>query len=266
MKDEKRFLADVGIKNLPLPVRVTSKAHPEGVLTIADISIHARIMHEFEPQWIDTFIQIAHRHRENIGATTLRANIREYLKQLKASVVRIDFDYPYFIEKHTPVSKEPCLVKYSCTFAARISLVQDPKITFKIGVPAITTFPASYLWPEQHPFAQLSILTIKVESAKDVFPEDIVDIVDRHALSPVYSFLTVEDQAFIIKKAHTEKMSSVALVDDVREELSRMRGLTYFSVQCSNYGMLHPYITVLGTEKSIWIPYTETDIDAAELL
>ena len=29
---------------------------------------------------------------------------------------------------------------------------------------------------------------------EDVFPEDLVDLVDRHALAPVYSFLTEADQ------------------------------------------------------------------------
>lgn len=75
MKQEKRFLVDVGMNDLPFPIRAASKVAPEGQATIATISISARIMHEFEPRWIDRFIQIVHQHRDRIGTKTLRTNI-----------------------------------------------------------------------------------------------------------------------------------------------------------------------------------------------
>jgi hypothetical protein len=99
MTEDKRFLVDVGMKNLPFPMKVLSKANPDGQQTVANISISARIMHEFEARWIDTFIGVLHQHRERIGTKTLRSNIADYVAKLSASRVNIDFDYPFFIEK-----------------------------------------------------------------------------------------------------------------------------------------------------------------------
>ena len=82
MTEEKRFLVDVGMKNLPFPMKVLSKANPDGQQTIANISISARIMHEFEAKWIDAFIGVLHQHREKIGTKTLRANIADYVTKL----------------------------------------------------------------------------------------------------------------------------------------------------------------------------------------
>ena len=86
---------------------------------------------------------------------------------------------PIFIEKLTPVSKEKCLVRYLCTYSPKISYIEEiPKITFKIRIPVITTYPGSAQktwWT----IAQLSIVAIEVESSKDIFPEDIVEIVDK---------------------------------------------------------------------------------------
>ena len=101
MPEQKRFLVDVGIKDLPLPIRAPSKVLPDGQATIANISVSARIMHEFEARWIDRFIQILHAHREEIGTRALQAVISDCLQALRAAVVRIDVDYPYFIEKTT---------------------------------------------------------------------------------------------------------------------------------------------------------------------
>jgi hypothetical protein len=77
MAENRRFLVDVGIKDLPFPMRVVSKVDPEGQHTIANISVSARIMREFDARWIDKFIQIVHRHKDRIGTRTLSENIIE---------------------------------------------------------------------------------------------------------------------------------------------------------------------------------------------
>lgn len=257
METEKRFLVDVGMADLPFPVKVISDKNPEGQQTIAKISISARIMKEFEAKWIDKFIKIAHSHMDKIGTKTLRTNILDYLDDLNASMVKIDFDYPFFAEKLTPVSNEKCLVNYQCMYSSKASRVEkEPKIIFKISIPALTTYPVSDIKQKSSLFAQASIVDVEIESGKDIFPEELIEIVDRHALSPVYSFLTEEDQKFLINKLHTEKKTSVVMLDEIKEELSLKKDIAWYRLRCSNYGILHSYHTIISTEKSIWVPYT----------
>ena len=260
MNTEKRFLVDVGMKDLPFPIRALSKADPDGQATVASISIEARIMHDFEAAWIDRFIQVVHSHREHIGSRTLRQNLGDYVKALKADVVRVTFDYPFFIEKVTPVSKEKCLVKYSCSYAAKVpSLEGKPKVFFKVAVPCITTYPMPGDEQGNGLFGQLSTVVIETESVTDVYPEDLVALVDRHALVPLYSYLTLEDQRMIIGKVHSERKTSVMMVDGIKSELSQDRSLSFYSVRCMNFGMLHSYSTVIGTEKNLWVPFSGMD-------
>jgi GTP cyclohydrolase FolE2 len=238
-------------------MRVISRVDLDGQATIANISIEARIMHEFEAHWIDRFIQIVHEHRERIGCKTLRVNILDYLRELNATAVRIDFDYPFFVEKLTPISKEKCLVRYPCTYSARASTVEDqPKILFGMRIPVVTTYPGST--PEQSGglFGQLSIISIETESRQDVYPEDLVELTDQHALSPVYSYLSQEDQAHLIQKIHSEMKTSVAMTDEIRRALARRREIDHYKVRCSNFGMLHSYSTVISTERSRWVPFS----------
>jgi GTP cyclohydrolase I len=260
MSEEKRFLTDVGIRDLPFPVEVSSKARPDGQPTVANISIRARIIQEFESRWIDKFIQIIHQHRERIGTKTLTTNITDYLKELEAKSVRIDFDYPFFVEKTTPVSKQKCMVRYLCTFSAKTSLLAEkPKVIFRMEVPVVTTYPGSVSDKEGGLFGQLSVVVVEVEPDREVYPEEIMDLVDRHALSPIYSFLSEADQDHLIQKIHSEKKSSVVTVDEIKEELSKDPDLVWYSVRCSNYGMLHTYSTVIKTEKNMWFPDEETN-------
>ncbi len=257
MQKEKRFLMDVGMRDLPFPMRVLSKADANGQLTVANISIAARIMGEFEAQWIDKFIRIVHEHRDKIGAKTLRVNVMDYLRELNASMVKVDFDYPFFIEKLTPVSQEKCLVRYLCAYSAKATQIEkEPKIIHMMNIPAITTYPASFSDAPGGLFGQLSMLTIETQSRKDIYPEDLVAIVDQHAVAPVYSYLSSEDQQYIIKKVHSESRSSVVVTDEIKNELARNRDIEWYAVRCANFGMLHSYSTLISTEKSMWVPFS----------
>ena len=121
-------------------------------------------------------------------------------------------------------------------------------------LPCITTYPASSLAGAGGLFGQLSIFDIEVESDGDVYPEELVDIVDRHAVAPLYSFLTEEDQTFIIDKVHSIEKTSVVVTDEVKDELAQDRAISSYAVRCSNFGMLRPYSTFLATEKNKWVP------------
>ncbi len=260
MKMDKRFLVEVGMKDLPFPMRVQSKADPEGQATVASIDIRARIMREFEARWIDTFIQVLHQHRERIGTRTLRTNILDYLKKLKADMVRVDFRYPFFAAKETPVSREKCLVCYRCTYSVKVAAADaHPKTFFAIEIPVITTYPGSSDRVPGGLFGQLSLVEIEVESEKEVYPEDLVELTDRQALAPVYSYLTPEDQLAIITRVHSEAKTSVAMADGIRAELARRKSIHWYSVRVANFGMLHSYSTVIQTEKSMWVPFSGGD-------
>ncbi len=253
MSSDKRYLVDVELKNLPFPVIVESRSDKKGQNTVAHISVKARITREFEASCVNQIIKILHQHKDNIGPGQLSTNILDYMITLDAAMVQIDLKYPYFMEKVTPASKEKCLMSYTCTYSLKKTTAAQPKILFKIEVPAITSYPFSHT-EEKYLFGQLTLVTVEVESSEHIFAENIVDTVDKHALAPVYSFLDEADEEFLINKIHSQKIDSVVLADEIKNEISESAGIDWCSVKCSNYGMLHPYSTLVSTEKNMWFP------------
>jgi GTP cyclohydrolase I len=238
-------------------MRVASRQNPRGQPTVASISATARIIHDFQAQWIHRFVQILHSHGKSIGTGTLRENIFDYLHELDATMVKISFCYPFFMTKTTPRSEQECIVRYNCTYSAKVTATSESaKILLKVEVPALTTDPASTPNERRGLFAQLSKVQLEVQPHNEVYPEDLVDVVDRHCLAPVYSFLTQADQAAIIRQVHSTRRSSVVMVDAVKEELARNSSVEWYSVACENLSMLNCYGTIVGTEKDIWIPST----------
>jgi GTP cyclohydrolase IB len=261
MSSEKHFLVDVGMRDLPYPIHAMSRENPNGQPTVATINISARILQEFEARWINKFIKIVHQHRDYIGTNTIGKNILDYLDEMKATYIKGGFEFPFFMEKRTPIDKEKCLVRYLCRFQAEASKVdREAKTRFHIEIPVITTSPASLPNVEGGLFGQLTLVNVEIETRKDIYPEDIIDLVDRHALAPVYSYLSEEEQMELIQKIHSKQVSSVTLANKVKEELSANKDYQWFSVQCANFNMLHSYNTVIGTEKSMWVPMS-TSVD-----
>ena len=73
--------------------------------------------------------------------------------------------------------------------------------------------------------------------------------------------MTEEDQNYLIKKAHSENKPSVLVVGGIKEELAHNENIEWYSVSSANYGMLHSYSTVIGTEKSMWVPFSGYESD-----
>ena len=53
--------------------------------------------------------------------------------------------------------------------------------------------------------------------------------------------------------------TSVEVIDEVKAELASRRQVDWYAVRCANHGMLHSYSTVIGTEKSSWVPFSGYD-------
>jgi hypothetical protein len=83
-----------------------------------------------------------------------------------------------------------------------------------------------------------------------------VEIIDDHALSSIYSFLSQDDQTYLIQRIHSEKKSSVVLTDKIKSDLGCNPAIEWHAVRWANYGRLHSYNTVIGTVKSYWVPFS----------
>lgn len=257
MAQQQRVMEDVGMSNLEFPIKVLSGRDIQGQATVAHIAVNARIVQAFEARWIDRFIQVLHRHQGVVGAGALQDQALDYLHELDARSVCVAYDFPYFIEKTTPVSQEKCLVRYRCAYELRVhALSREPTVIFRIEVPVVTTYPGSSREKPGGLFGQLSRISLEVMARRDIYPEDLVEMVDRHGLAPLYSYLTEDDQQHIIERIHAEDRNSVVVVDAIKQELARRRDIEWYAVRSANYGMLHSYSTMVGLEKSPWIPFS----------
>jgi GTP cyclohydrolase IB len=240
-------LLEVGVTDLPYPVRVPSRADPQGQPTVARVSIEASVAREFEADWVDRLLQVLHAHRERISAGALKQDIGAYLEALHAEMVEVSLEYPFFVEKRTPRTGQKCLVKYDCRYCVvALSPGVAPRVFFKIAVPCITTGPSPDGRRRGASIGQVSTVTLETESQRDVYPEDLVALVDRNALAPLYSFLGPEDRDDVLRRIRTQRRTSVEMVERVRGELAADPGLGFYSVRCLDSSFLRSYRTLIS--------------------
>ena len=53
----------------------------------------------------------------------------------------------------------------------------------------------------------------------------------------------------------------MVVVDEIKGDLAHDGRIAWYSVSSANYGMLHSYNTVIGTEKSMWVPFSGYESD-----
>ena len=99
MNDEKRFLAEVGIRDVRLPIKVPSRNNPDGQRTVGSANIQARIMREFEPAWIDRFIQILHHSKRELGIENMRSSCTNARKHSKLSLLPLKSSTPFLSKR-----------------------------------------------------------------------------------------------------------------------------------------------------------------------
>ncbi len=48
----------------------------------------------------------------------------------------------------------------------------------------------------------------------------------------------------------------MVMINEIKNELVRHKAIGWYSIRCANSGMLHSYNTLIGTEKSYWVPFS----------
>ena len=122
MNEEGRFLVEVGIRDVRLPVSVPSRNKPGGQSTIGAVSINARVNKNVEAAWIDRFIQILHRSKREVGIDNMRSIVQECRKAFQAEFVQIEIDYP--------VSGSGCAFS-TFQLRRRKGCLSPPKVSFR---------------------------------------------------------------------------------------------------------------------------------------
>ncbi|GHV84672.1 GTP cyclohydrolase FolE2 [Spirochaetia bacterium] len=255
-------LTKVGVKGLLYPVTVLDKVK-KVQHTTARADLFADLPRHFKGTHMSRFVEIFHRHRQDLSMPRFLEMLEEIISSLEAESAWGVLEFPYFLEKNAPVSRLPGIVSYICRYQGRVDrpntantktstagLKIGRHFTVSVAVPVTTVCPCSKAISDRGAHNQRGIVTVEVELGPFFWIEDIIEIVEKAASSPVYSILKREDEKQITEAAYDNPQFVEDLVRDVYIEVRKLGAFPRFSVEAENFESIHNHSAFARAEYS----------------
>jgi GTP cyclohydrolase IB len=228
----------VGVRDIEYPIVVMDRAR-ESQPTVARISMFVNLPRIFRGTHMSRFIDILDRHRGQITMPMLKSILMDMKRELQAESSHIEILFPYFIERLAPVSRKSGLMSYQCGFFASMDDANSFDQHFQVKVPVLNLCPCSKEISSYGAHNQRSIVTVRICSRKLVWLEDVIDLAERCASSPVYSLLKREDEKYITEHAYENPRFVEDVVREIASQLNQWARCLWYEVESENFESIH---------------------------
>ncbi|MCB1228538.1 MAG: GTP cyclohydrolase I FolE2, partial [Verrucomicrobiales bacterium] len=184
------------------------------------------------------FVQVLHAHGQELTVANAAAIPRELLDRLHAEKAHLELTFPYFRSKPAPVTHTRGLLDYQVTFAIDATRQQqDFQVT--VAVPVTTLCPCSKAISLRGAHNQRGIVTLAVRFTTPVWIEDLIELIERSASSPLYSILKRPDEKFVTEAAYDNPVFVEDLVRNVAVQANQHAQITWYRVEAENFESIH---------------------------
>ncbi len=229
----------VGIRNLRYPIKVLDKV--KGLqATIGEFNLYVDLPSHFKGTHMSRFIEVLNEFKEEINIKNIHQILAKLKKKLNAQSAHLEVFFPYFIEKKAPITGIPSLMEYQAFMKAE--LVKGKKdLIIGVKVPVMTLCPCSKSISRYGAHNQRGSITIGVRFNKFLWLEELIEIAERCASSPVYPLLKRADEKFVTERSYENPKFVEDVVRDVAMELMKRKEIYWFQVEVENMESIHSH-------------------------
>lgn len=242
-------LQKVGVKGVKYPVTVLDR-NKKTQNTTACVDLFVNLPHHFKGTHMSRFIQIFHRHHENLTMNHFLEMLEEIRLKLSAQKAFGRMSFPFFMEKSAPVSGEKGIMSYNCTYEGEVS-ENGRQFFVSVEVPVTTVCPCSKAISEYGAHNQRGIVKVKLLYSEFFWIEDIIAMIEACASNGLYSLLKRQDEKFVTEHAYENPRFVEDVVREVYLGLKNFpleKPFKWFSVECTNAESIHNHDAYAYTE------------------
>jgi len=225
----------VGIKDLNWPIVVMDKENKTQT-TIAKITAAAELKGDMRGTHMSRFIE-AIDELNVVGPKEIEKLLDRIKEKLDSQKAYVRFDFPYFINKRTPVTGTLAPLKVDCYFEAE----KGEKFDLKVGVivPVHTLCPCSKEISEYGAHNQRAYVTIEVKMRRFMWIEELVEIAESSASCPLYSILKRPDEKWVTERAYQNPKFVEDLLREVVVKISSDKRIKWYKVFVESIESIH---------------------------
>lgn len=233
------YLHRVGIRNLDYPVTVMDRANGYQD-TVAKISMYVDLPVEYRGTHMSRFVEVLNRYRLGIDPQIIKDMLEEMRIILRAEIATVEIEFPYFILKNAPISHQKSFLKYLCRFEAHKTADTYDFVT-SVKIPVTTLCPCSKEISDRGAHNQRANIWIHVRYKKLVWLEELIDIAENSASSPVYSLLKRPDEKFLTEFAYDHPRFVEDVAREVALKLNHDERILWYKVEVESFESIHDH-------------------------
>lgn len=241
----------VGINKIDLPLIVQRKNSSDQVVS-AQARACVSLPRNYKGTHMSRFVEVLNEwSNKNLLGVDIKGCLEKILKKLNAKSGELKFKFKYYIDKKSPVTKMSAPMSYDCSFEGRIDN-GDYKFILGVKVPVTTLCPCSKEISQYGAHNQRAIVSVKIsyDESEQIWIEDLVEMIENCASSPVYSLLKRQDEKYVTEHAYENPKFVEDLLRDVIVKLRNDDIIREFEVECEAMESIHNH--------SAWAYQTET--------
>lgn len=249
-------LDQVGVTGLRYPISVWDREHAKQD-TIAEISMSVALPSHLKGTHLSRFIEILDTHAGELTQRTIPTVLADLQQRLDSPTAHLRVTFPYFLARSAPVSGATALMDYTCAFTATAHQ-NTTRFRVSVRVPVTSVCPCSKAISDYGAHNQRGYVTITITPTRDseggfalVWLEELIDIAEASASSPVYPLLKRNDERHVTMAGYDHPVFVEDMVRGVATHLQADQRIERFSVEAINDESIHNHGAFARTE---WPP------------
>lgn len=229
----------VGIRGLryPLTLRGADGAVAHTVATVeSTVALPAAV----KGAHMSRFVAVLEESRATVFDSAAFAALHAHmLARLESERGRIQFRFPYFLQKRAPVSGIASLLDIDATVEVDGALGEPPRQTLSLVVPVTSLCPCSKEISAYGAHNQRSHITLTVAPRAPLRLEELARVAEEEASSELYGLLKRADEKWVTERAYENPKFVEDLVRDIALRLHADSRLSAWRVESENFESIH---------------------------
>jgi GTP cyclohydrolase IB len=252
--DERGVALDaVGVSGLRYPVSVAERERGKQE-TIAGFTMSVDLAHTVKGTHLSRFVQLLHEYAGEVTVYTLPLMAEALRERLDSACARVEADFPFFVERAAPISGARSLLECRARLTATAQ-GEDTHSTLGVTVPVTSVCPCSKAISDYGAHNQRGHITIEVrlipgqgEELGALCAEDLIEVAERSASSPVYPLLKRPDERFVTMAAHDNPVFVEDMARNVVKALQNDPRIAAVQIEVSNEESIHNHAAFARVE------------------
>jgi GTP cyclohydrolase IB len=246
-REERGIALDrVGITRLTHPVSVRDRRGRVRE-TAAAVSLFIGLPQDARAAHMSRFLGVLGRHTEPLDAAALKTVLEDLRTEHSAPTAGIELAFQFFVEKRAPATGAKSLMACEARIAASLDASFD--LVTGVRVPVMTLCPCSVSVAGTPGLGQRGYVSVSVRSENPIGLEDLVELVESRASSPVFPLLKAEDERSLLASALARPMFVEDLVRDVAQALDADERISWYKVEAENLESIHDHSAFASRER-----------------